>query len=119
REMLEERRARYAHVLDLQLQAIARRQVAGGPRVLPVAPGFVGRVGLDQLIEQVAVGERVVEVEEEREPMRHGRPPGAWPQALSPTRRSPAGAAPRASARGRRRRGGRSFSAGEARAARS
>ena len=81
-EVLEKRIARYAHVLDLQAQAVATRKLAGGPGVLPVAPGLVRRVGLDQLVEQVAVGQRVVEVEEQDRTMQHAPPPRRISAAL-------------------------------------
>src|SRR5207302_6551890 len=65
RQILEQPLAGYAHVLDLQPQAIPGRKMPLLPGIFPIAPRLVRRVPLDQLVENVALHERVVEVEKQ------------------------------------------------------
>ena len=113
--VVEQALARHAHVLDLQPQAIARRQLAFAPGVFPVAPGLVGRIALDQLVEHIALREGVVEIEEQ---YRLKQRSGHWRAAPEAKRRISAGVRPLRSARDRPTPGDRTASAARARASR-
>src|SRR5207247_2628133 len=111
RQVLEQPLAGHAHVLDLQPQAIPGRKVALRPGVFPVAPRLVRRVLLDHLVEDVALHEGVVEIEEQhrlKQRSWHARAPPLTarssagpescriaadgpPRSLAPSRRTPGG----------------------------
>src|SRR5205807_9204175 len=65
RQILEQPLAGYAHVLDLQPQAIPGRKMPLRPGIFPIAPRLVRRVLLDDLVEHVALHQGIVEVEEQ------------------------------------------------------
>src|SRR5207245_5801712 len=112
RHALEPARAGYAHGPDLQPQAIAGRKMPFRPGIFPVAPRLVRRVLLDDLVEDVALHEGVVEIEEQ-----HRLKQRSWHASAPPlttrssagreSRRIPADGPPPSPAPGRRTPGGR------------